>query len=679
MPGNGGPSYQQRYELLFESCPVAVWIEDFSLVAEWFASLRSKGIRDIRAYLKSHPSEQSEALSKIRILDVNPEAIRQNGARNKEQLLGRLKELFTKETQDVLTEELALLYEGHRVVDLEIPTRRLDGGKAYMVMRIQVPGSPDKPDWTSVIVTGTDISIRREMEQKLRISMQEARSANEAKSRFLAHMSHEIRTPMNGILGMADLLLETPLQPEQTELARTLQSSCRSLLGILNDILDISKIEANRLQIENHPLRIRELIADVSDLLATGARERSLKFTAVVEQDMPHWIDADETRLRQVIFNLTGNAIKFTHSGSIKVCVARAGDSQFQIEVSDTGIGIDAGILSNLFRPFEQADASTTRRYGGTGLGLSIVRELVRLMDGHIEVSSNPGRGSVFRILLPMHELRDQEPMPPKRLPPDFSFYVNVSDSEERASLEKFFLSFGIPFSDSPPVAPPRPGAILLCDFTESSPGSPHSPENAHPGWKRIAVLPPGVNVRHDIVESRGFSGVLPLPLRHARFLQLLDEAVLSTLPSPTSPNRDAAPKDPDSPLHVLVAEDNPNNQMVIRLSLRKLGVDAVMVEDGVEAVEAVRMANGSDHNSARPFDLVILDFQMPRMDGLEAAKAILELPLHTRPYLAALTANAFPEDRRRALKIGFQSYLTKPLIPGQLKDLLATASAHRH
>jgi two-component system, sensor histidine kinase and response regulator len=672
MAETGGNPYKQKYDLLFESCPVAVWIEDFSYIAEWFDQLHKAGIRDIRAHLRANPAEKASALSKIQVLEVNPEAVRQNGARSKEELLSRLPELFTQESEEVFTEELALLFEGHRIVNLEVPARRLDGGRAFMVMRIQVPGTPEAPDWKNVIVTGTDITLRREMEQKLRSSMQEAKAANEAKSRFLAHMSHEIRTPMNGILGMADLLLETPLQPEQTELARTLQSSCRSLLGILNDILDISKIEANRLRIERMPFRIRELVADVADLLATGAREKSLKFIAVVDHDVPHWVEGDETRLRQILFNLTGNAIKFTHRGTIKIHVS-VSKQRIKFEVSDSGIGIEPETLKNLFRPFEQGDASTTRRYGGTGLGLSIVRELVKLMDGHIEVASNPGYGSVFGIFVVLPEIPLEESLPLKNLPPDFAFHLDISDGDEREAVREFLLSFKIPTQECSSLRSLPQNAIVLCDFSDSATPASSEDEGTPASCKRIAVLPPGVVVRNEIINSRGFAAILPLPVRHTRFLQLLDDAHLSSPPhADKSPV--ATPSSEHSPLHVLVAEDNPHNQMVIRLSLRKLGVDAVLVEDGVEAVEAVKKANTSSNASSRPFDLVILDFQMPRMDGMEAAREILSLSLSHRPFLAALTANAFPEDRRRALRLGFQSYLTKPLIPGQLRDLLAAA-----
>jgi len=667
-------NYRQRYETLFESCPVAVWIEDFSAVARWFDDLRAQGVIDLRGFFSANPAEISAALSRIRVVEVNSEAVRQNGARNKEQLLQHLPELFTEESSEVLAEELIQLYDGARVVDLEIPSRRLDGGKAFMVMRIQVPGPPDNPDWSSVIVTGTDISQRRAMEEQLRLSMQKANAASEAKSRFLAHMSHEIRTPMNGILGMADLLLETPLQPEQVELARTLQSSCRSLLDILNDVLDISRIEANRLKIEHHPVRLREMVADVSDLLARSAHDKNLRFVAIVDHDIPHWIEADETRLRQILFNLAGNAVKFTSQGFVKIHIRTAKNGVF-FEVSDSGIGIEQEVLTTLFQPFQQGDSTMTRRFGGTGLGLAIVRGLVRLMNGHIDVSSEPDRGSVFRVCLPLDAMPPADGRQNPAVPDGFAVCLSMKDADQERSVGEFLRAYGIRVQPLSRETSAPGHALLLCDYDQDESSLPPGLRSPRAD-KKIAVLSPGTVFRNKDLRGAGFCGVLPLPMRQSHLPGLLDKN------SGPPPARDAtAESSPPlrekgggfSSLRVLVAEDNPHNQMVIRLSLRRLGVDPVVVEDGVGAVEAVREANLGDC-PAHPFDLVILDFQMPRMDGMQAAREILRLPLEEKPFLAALTANAFPEDRTRALAEGFQSYLTKPIMPGQLQALLEKA-----
>lgn len=566
--------FRERFRMLFEASPVAVWLEDFRAVAAFFEERQSEGVTDLRAWISAHRKEAMDLLAHVKVIDVNPEAVRQNGAQSKEELLANLPRLFTPESEGVWLEELAQLWEGKRMIDLETTAQRLDGKIGYMVMRVQVPVLAGRADWGSVIVTGTDITSRKEMEERLRSSMQEAQAASLAKGRFLANMSHEIRTPMNGIIGMADLLLDSPLHDDQRELAQTLRASCTALLGILNDILDFSKIEADKLVIENAPVVLRDSLRDALDVVITEATAKGLSLTARVRRDVPEEIAGDAMRLRQVLLNLLGNAVKFTREGRVEVEVSPDfSTNRICFQVRDTGIGMEKTALEKLFQPFQQADASTTRSFGGTGLGLAVCKELLTRMGGAIEATSTTGKGSLF------------------------TFYLPVS-------------------------------------------------ETAGP-----------------VSESTEFETIMPR-IPTGPLLRLRHRGEPSTQPPPREKETDST-----QTLRVLVAEDNLVNQKVILLGLKRLGVSPVLACDGVEAVEAARNAE---------FDLAIIDLQMPRMDGLEAARRIRGETSPRPPLLVALTANAFPEDRIRALESGFDEYFTKPISASDLLQVLERAATRK-
>lgn len=654
-----GSGFQERFQILFDSCPVAVWLEDFRRVEGWFTSLREQGVTDLREYLQRHPEQLKEALALIQVLDVNPEAVRQNGARTKEELLTRLPELFLPESREVLIEELAQLWEGRRTVDLEIPSRCLDGRVAYMVMRIQVAGTDENPDWGNVIVTGTDITARRQMEERLRESVRAAESANEAKSRFLANMSHEIRTPINGILGMSELLLQTELTPEQREHAETIHLSTGVLLGLLSDVLDLSKIEADKLLLEVRPTDVRRLVADTIESFLATARPNHVELAAVVSHDVPRLVAADETRLQQILLNLVGNAVKFTPSGSVLLRVHRESSQRLRFSIEDTGIGIDPALLPRLFEPFQQADSSTTRQFGGTGLGLTIVKELVGKMGGELEVHSQPGKGSTFSFTLPLPDAPAQvSPNPAKRKPA--LLWMRAGAHREAAEELLRFAGWEVSLCEAEeiPAIPMNDGAedtLLLLDGDLPDLTRWLALSDARSHARKILLHPHGQRPAPEWLRDHGFQTSLRKPLRFDK----LEEALREASP-PTEAAQEAAPAaGPPGFLRVLVAEDNLVNQKVIRMTLEKLGVAVVMVGNGAEALEMLHRED---------FGLVLLDIQMPVLDGLSAAREIRRLqetgcfgPTQ-KPYLVALTANAFSEDRAAALDAGCDAYFSKPV-----------------
>lgn len=520
---------------------------------------------------------------------------------------------------------------------------------------------------------------RLAVESDLRDARDLAEAAVRTRSRFLANMSHEIRTPMNGVIGMVSLLEDTELSATQRDYLRTIRTSGDTLLLLINDILDFSKIEAGQVAIERAPFDPAACLEDAADMVTPAAREKGLELVCECSPALPGEVLGDSLRLRQILVNLLSNAVKFTERGEVHAYVhgVREGAGRYRLygTVRDTGIGIPADKVGGLFQAFAQVDSSTTRRYGGTGLGLSICRQLAERMDGSIRVETTEGRGAAFHFNVSLGTsgtaaVRSWPPLPAgralivegnattagviKRYLEARKLCCSVARSEQAAAQELARSRFDLVLAGG--------SAEWVQRLRRRNPG-----DGGATHWLRLA--PMNESRSGGAAEA---SGVLYRPLRR----EALYRALPGAEPAPRAVGQATAPQGsvmPQShgragePLRILLVEDNPVNQRVALKMLEHLGHAAELAGDGAEAVAAV---------TARSFDLVLMDLQMPVMDGLEAARRIRALPSGADLHIVAMTANAMPSDREACAAAGMNDCLCKPVRMELLRDLLAPLPA---
>ncbi|MBK1832019.1 response regulator [Verrucomicrobiaceae bacterium R5-34] len=530
-----------------------------------------------------------------------------------------------------------------------------------------------------------DITERKQIERDLEKASLAAIKANDAKSLFLATMSHEIRTPLNGIIGFTDIVLQEATSKEQKQHLKLIKKSGDILLNIINDILDFSRVESRQIELEMVDFDLIDCIEETLDIHAHTAASKHVELLYTIESDMPHYLHGDVGRLKQILLNLVSNGLKFTNEGSVVIHANQPDSNTLEITVADTGIGFDEVIADQLFQPFQQADASTTRKYGGTGLGLAICRQLIKAMGGSIRAKSIPGQGSQFILVLPytpaksdispkvsaeqIAQLRGKHALVVDDHPMNLQFMsarlqkwdCQVSTAASAAEALKILArdpsSYDIILTDMlmPDIDGLQLAEQIIHDLKDDAPPMVLVTSSRLTGEKKKAL-------------SVGFHSVIYKPVREKELSATMARAISNCSRTPSA--AESATRHPASAVradqYALIVEDNAINAKLARLLVERLGMHAHIAHNGEEALQALLSKN--------IYDIVLMDMQMPVMDGLEASRRIRAGEVgatYQHIPIVAMTANAQTEDKNRCIDAGMDHYLAKPIHAEELEQIL--------
>jgi signal transduction histidine kinase/DNA-binding response OmpR family regulator len=591
--------------------------------------------------------------------------------RPREQLLATTFALSVQEQVEAVT-----LPDGTRTYDQKIVS---PNGLRWIAWRDVTLRTDGVSETQSV---GHDVTDRMTAERTLADARDQAEAASRAKSRFLATVSHEIRTPLNGILGMTDLLADTPLSPEQQTYLKAVKMSGETLLSLIEEMLDFSKIEAGKIALETQPFPLASFVEETTELLGPRAQAKGLEICCYVDERLPASVVGDVARLRQVLFNIAGNAIKFTERGGVAIVVEPgARPDEIAIAVRDTGIGMSAEDQARIFLEFEQADSSLARKFGGTGLGLTISKRIVETMGGEIAVESAPGKGSTFLVTVPLP--RTEDGRGPGLAVPDLTGndILIVAPAEIEASLiARRLRRWGartriVPDQEvAAAVLPEQTWSAVFVDHTLDAATGDAFARMIAKIPRRIVLVTPAMRSRLAAFKAAGFTSYLIKPVRAVSLAARLcaDDAFDSAVATEAAQPQAAATA--NTALSILVVEDNEINALLARSLLTKLGHRPTTVASGGAAIECWLAAREVD----TPYDRLLMDLHMPGMDGLEATRRIRAIEAEqgiARTPIIALTANASAVDRDGCLAAGMDDFLVKPFDREKLAAVLAAAA----